>query len=516
IWLAGAILVLASCSKQDMYEKTGDNDINALAKKEGTFFSEISNIDLGGVGAAEISAFDPATKRLFVVNNDGNNNRIDVLDFSDPANPVKIHEIPVAPFGGIINSVAVSDGKLAGAIQASIKTMPGKVVVFATADHSVIREVTVGALPDMVTFSPDGNYIVTADEGEPDNYLPNNSNPEGTVSIIEVNRGYAVTTLNFAKFEAQKDALMAKGLRVFGPGATFAQDMEPEYVTISSNSRTAWVSLQENNAIAKVDLRTRTITDLFPLGFKDYSKPGNEMDLSDLDGSYGNFKKWPVYGIYQPDAIVVSERNGAPFIFSANEGDSRSAEDFPGYEELVRVNNGSVVLEPTVFDPAFAWKNNANLGRLNITNTLGRDPATGRYTGLYSLGGRSFSIWNGNTGEQIFDSGNELDRKAVMAFNAGLGPNIDNRSDDKGIEPEGLALGRVGNRNLLFVGLERANAVAIYNVTDIERPQFLQWLPSGERPEGVLFISADKSPNGKSLLVVSSENDGTVRTYTTQ
>ena len=514
--IVGAVILLAACSKSDVFkEKEMGDGINILAKMEDVYFEEISNVDLGNVGAAEITAFDPETKKLFVVNNDGSNNRIDVLDFSNPAAPGKIGEIIIAPFGGVINSVAVSGKKVAGAIEAVPKTQPGKVVVFDTEDYSVIREITVGALPDMVTFSPDGKYIVTANEGEANNYLPGNSNPIGTISIIEIERNYAVTTLDFSSFEPQKEALMAKGFRIFGPGASFAQDIEPEYVTISANSRTAWVSLQENNAIAKVDIVSKKITDIYPLGFKDYSKPGNEMDLSDNDGSFGNFKSLPAYGIYQPDALAVADFNGVPFVFSANEGDSRSAEDFPGFEEMVRVSNGAVVLSPAAFDPSVNWKAASNLGRLNITNTLGRDPVTGVYSGLYSLGARSFSVWNGHTGSLIFDSGNELDRKSVQAFNEGYGINIDGRSDDKGIEPEGIALGRIGNKTLAFVGMERANAVAIYDATNPAKPRFLQWLPSGERPEGVLFIDAKESPNGKSLLVVSSENDGTVRSYST-
>mgnify|MGYP006173125013 CR=1 FL=1 len=155
-------------------------------------------------------------------------------------------------------------------------------------------------------------------------------------------------------------------------------------------------------------------------------------------------------------------------------------------------------------------KQNANLGRLNITNTLGRTGANGAYSGLYSFGARSFSIWHGLTGELIFDSKDFIDKKA---FEMGKYPN--GRSDDKGSEPEGITSGRVGNKNLLFVGLERANAVMIYDITNPVKPSYMQWLNTGVGPEGILFVSADKSPNGKSLFIASSETDGFVKIYTT-
>ena len=508
--LLAGIIILASCTKTIQEPRANAEEITTAGRgnsnHESTTFGETGMIDLGESGAAEVSAFDPLTKKLFVVNNTAGNNRIDVVDLSNPSAPVLITNIPVSPYGGLVNSVYVKNGKLAAAIEATIKTNNGKVVVFNTATHAEIAVRTVGALPDMVTFSPDGNYIFSANEGEPNDAYT--IDPLGTVSIIDVADNYAVTTLDFAGFASQAAELKTKGLRVFGPNASFAQDMEPEYIAVSANSNTAWVTLQENNGIAKIDIRTKSIRSIFPLGFKNFNLEMNAIDASDQDGAIGLFRQWPVKGIYCPDAIAVHPNNGIPYVYSANEGDAR---EWAGFVENIRLGSAGYVLDATAFPNAATLKMNANLGRLNVTRTLGDIDGDGDYDEIYTQGARSFSIWNGNTGELIFDSKNDLDKKAVANNKY-----PDSRSDDKSIEPEGMAIGRVGNKNLLFVGMERADAVAVYNITDPDSPVFLQWLNSGVGPEGVAFVPANDSPNGKGLLIVSSEVDGIVKIFTTQ
>lgn len=507
--LLSAIIVMASCTKTIEESQTINEEITTAARgnsnHESAAFGESGMIDLGESGAAEISAFDPLTKKLFVVNNTANNNRIDVVDLSNPAAPALMTTIPISVYGGLVNSVYVKNGKLAAAIEATVKTNPGKVVVFNTTTHAEIAVRTVGSQPDMLTFSPDGNYILSANEGEPNDAYT--IDPLGTVSIIDVEDNYTVTTLDFSSFASQWQELKVGGLRMFGPNASFAQDMEPEYIAVSANSKTAWVTLQENNGIARIDIPTKAITKIFPLGFKNFNLAMNAIDPSDQDGAAGLFNTWPVKGIYCPDAITVNPHNGNPYLFTANEGDAR---EWAGFAENVRLGNASYVLDPTAFPNRTTLKTNAQLGRLNVTRTLGDTDGDGDYDEIYAQGGRSFSIWNGNTGELLFDSKNDLDNRAKAA-----GKYVDSRSDDKSIEPEGIVIGRVGNKNLLFVGMERSDAVAVYNVTDVEAPVFLQWLNAGVGPEGVLFVPASESPNGKSLLIVSSEVDGIVKVFTT-
>jgi hypothetical protein len=505
--------LLTACSKTDFRDpsaKQNSEDIS-LAKMPFSGFTHTGSIQLGPTanptGAAEISAYDPLTKKLFVVNN-SDYSRIDVVDLSNPVAPAKTGEILMAPFDGSANSVAVSNGRLAAAIEASTKTSPGKVVVFNTSTLDVIASTEVGALPDMVCFSPNGRFILTANEGEPNNSYT--VDPVGTVSIIDTETGYQETRLDFAGFAGMRAELEARGLRIYGPNASFAQDIEPEYVAVSANSETAWVTLQENNAISRIDLLTKTITNIFPLGFKDHLLGANRMDASDQDGLggaqlKGNFQNWPVRGMYQPDAIAVAVQGNVPFIYSANEGDAR---DYSGYSEQRRLGSSSHILDATVFPNAATLKQAANLGRLNITRATGNFDGDSDYDAIYAYGARSFSIWHGENGQQIYDSGNEVD-SITFKNNA----YDDGRSDDKGAEPEGIAVGRIGNSSFLFVGLERADAVMVFELSNPRRPRFVQFLPCGDAPEGVAFVEADKSPNGKPLLIVSSENDGQVKIF---
>jgi hypothetical protein len=168
---------------------------------------------------------------------------------------------------------------------------------------------------------------------------------------------------------------------------------------------------------------------------------------------------------------------------------------------------GAVVLDPVAFSDA-TLKTDAKLGRLNVTTTLGDKDGDGDFDELYSLGARSFSVWNANTGTQVWDSKTELDIKA-----RDLGLYDDARSDDKSVEPEAITLGTVGNKKIAVVGMERADAFAIYDVTNPNQPQFIKMYKTGDAPEGILFIPASKSPIGQSLIVVSSENDGLVKVY---
>jgi hypothetical protein len=494
------LLVLLACGMVLMgCQKT---DLSPASTEQASSFVEIGTIDIGDVGAAEISAYDPISQRLFAVNN-GSVNKIDVIDLSNPANPTLISSIPISGFGGFANSIAVSNGRLAIAIEAAVKQNPGKVAIFDTRKLVEIKSVTVGALPDMVCFSPDGNWILTADEGEPSNDYQ--IDPPGTISIIDVRNGFQVTTLGFKSFITQRAALVAKGMRVFGPNGDFEKDIEPEYITVSDDSKTAYVTLQENNAIAKVDIATKTITNILPLGYMDFSKPGFEADFSDRDNQIA-FNSWPVRGLYLPDAIASMQYEGETYLFTANEGDAR---EYSVFTEVKRVKD--LRLDATAFPNGNTLKTDAQLGRLNVTTTLGDTDFDGDFDALYSLNSRSFSVWSGTTGNQIFDSKNELDKKCNLWFTYD-----DGRSDDKGSEPESVVLGTVGKKKILFVGLERSDAVAVYDVTDPTKPNYIKLLASGDAPEGLLFIKPEDNKMGRSLLVVSSENDGVIKIFSTK
>lgn len=493
------LILVVSCNNDD------DNTTQNTIVDTTVNFQFKTSINVGGEGASEISAYDPISKKLFTVNVESN--QISVTNISDLNAPVQEQPIDLNTFGSP-NSVAINNGRLAVAVEANPKQNPGKVLVYNTVDNTLLNQFTVGALPDMVKFTNDGNLIISANEGEPnDDYT---IDPEGTISIIDLT-DTSVITLDFSSFNSQESMLENQGFRVFGPNANLAQDVEPEYIAVSSDSNTAWVSLQENNGIAEINLVTKTITNIYPLGYKDYSIAGNAIDASDRD-DVKELKNWPVYGMYQPDAIVAVSINGMDYIISANEGDSR---DYTGFSEEVRVDD--LLLDPTVFPVSMDFQNEINLGRLKTTTTLGDTDNDGDHDVIYSYGARSFSIWSTSV-SLMYDSGNSIATETLSAtpnrFN-----DDDGRSDDKGAEPESVEVLNIGNqRYILFVGLERNDQVLVYDITNPASPQFLNILShtGDEAPEGLLAIKAEDSPSGKALLVVSNEDSGTVTIYENQ
>lgn len=488
----------------------------------------------GALGAAEITAYDPATKRLFVVN--GANGTVDVLDLTTPSAPTKVGTISVTTLGASVNSVAVHDGLVALAIEATVKTNPGVVALYKASDLSFLHSVTVGALPDMLTFTPDGKKILVANEGEPNSYGQVDSvDPEGSISIITVNRTglSTVATAAFTAYIGQEAALRAQGIRIFGPGANAAQDLEPEYITVVPDGTKAYVTLQENNALAVVDIGTAQVTNLLPLGTKTFNLAGAGLDASDEDGGTNTnsgtptilIKPQPVKGMYQPDAIASYGVGGVTYLITANEGDAR---DYLGFTEEVRVRaHFALGLDPLIFADAANLVFDSNLGRLKVTSTpnggqSGKDGA-GVGTEIHAFGGRSFSIWK-TDGTRVFDSGDELEQRtkalSEALFNASHDNNtLDARSTAKGPEPEGVVLGTFGAKTFAFIGLERVGGVMVYDVSNPNSPTFVTYLNTrnaltGDRgPEGLALIKATQSPNGKPLLVVGNEVSGTTAIY---
>lgn len=554
-----------------------------------------------GVSAAEIPAFDPVSKRGFIVNAQAG--LVDVLDLADPANPIKTGTLSATHIAEnvVVNSVAVHGDLVALAVEAATKTNNGYVALFKASDLSVIGHVTVGAQPDMLTFTPDGMRILVANEGEPsDDY---SVDPEGSISIVNVSdlQNLTVATADFS----QEINLKALGVRIYGPNATQAQDLEPEYIAISADGSTAWVTLQENNALAKVDIATATVAAILPLGFKDHGVAGNGLDASDTDG-ISDIKPWPgLRGLYLPDSLSTYEANGNTYLVTANEGDSRAwGEDndaywagdaSKGFVEEFRVKHlvhtggfdrragddlppqlrelaAGALLNPDVFgycgaeagDPK-ACRDDDVLGRLTVTWTLGyrindtgipvmfnasgvEDPAGDRlmYDALYSFGARSFSIWDEN-GEQVWDSGDaieqflksddcklgaarDIDCNSYVNSNHEEGSTFDNRSDNKGPEPEGLTIGQLHGKTYAFVGLERMGGILVYDISTPAAPVYVDYLNTREDwltedpsdvlsavgdlgPEGLAFISATNSPTGEALLMVGNEVSGTTALY---
>jgi len=497
---------------------TANNDIlrysspDLSLKKLGTYNSGI--ID---ASAAEIVAYDAKTYRVFVTN--ASSNSVDVLSIRYPHYPKKLFSLDVSLYGEP-NSVAVSEGIVAVAIAAEAADTAGKVVLF-NRNGRVLNTLEVGFLPDMVTFSPDGKTLLVANEGEPNEDYT--IDPEGSISVITLSRPIRkMTQANVvtADFSAFTDVgLLDDSVRIFGPNASIAQDIEPEYITVSKDSSTAYVALQENNALAVVDIASAQVTDIIGLGTKNYNTVATAMDASDRDDAI-NIQPWPVLGFYQPDSIAAYEYDGDTYIVMANEGDAR---DYDGFSEEERVDD--LTLDGRILAMYPAIQEDEQLGRLKTTTVNGDVDGDGDVDQIYSYGGRSFSILHAETGTMVYDSGSDFARitaaTSTALFNGG-----DHRSDDKGAEPEALTLGRIGEKMYAFIGLERTGGIMVYDITSPQAPQFVEYVNNTNSqgdvdegtagdiaPEGLYFVPAKDSPVKQPLLVVANEVSGTTTMY---
>ncbi len=475
-------------------------------------------------GATEIVDFDSGSSKIFFTN--AKANTLTALDASKPSSLTKAFDISLSNYGGSVNSVSIHNGLVAVAMEALVKTDSGSVVFFDT-DGKWLKSVKVGALPDMLTFSPNGKKLIIANEGEPNDAY--SIDPEGSISIIDVSAGVQNATIkhiNFQSLNSKLKELVAAGIRIFGPKASVAQDLEPEYVTVSADSKLAYASLQENNAMAIIDIENAKLLKIIPLGYKNHNLPGNGFDASNTSGKI-DIKNHPVFGMYLPDATKTIQIAGKSYIFTANEGDARA---YAGFNEEKRM--GTLKLDTQAFPNASTLQSNNELGRLLSSSIMGDLDNDGDVDQLYSFGGRSFSIWDANSVEQVFDSGDHIEKliaaKLPTYFNSNHTDNnsFKGRSDDKGPEPEAIEFATLGNDLFVLIGLERIGGIIVYEINDPKSPKFVSYFnyrnfmvdPKSPQTgdlgiEDIKFISADKSPIKKPLVLVGNEVSGTVSLF---
>jgi len=501
-----------------------DNDTPAPVPSNQIQLNYIGSFDPSGNNnsSTEIVVHDPSTQRLFTISS--LTDVFDIINFSNPNAPTVINTINMAPYGGI-TSIAVKNGIIAAASPNTNPQQNGSVVFFDI-NGNFLKQVTVGALPDMITFSPDGTKVMTANEGEPNDAYT--VDPEGTVSIIDISGGISnltqsnVTTLNFNAFDSQVAALAATGLRKVRTNNTLSQDLEPEYIAISSDSQKAWVTLQENNAVAEINLASKTVTSIWGLGKKDMSIPGNGFDASDNNGEI-LIANWPVKAYFLPDGTQAFNMGGTNYLVTANEGDEK---DLSGFSERTTVGAGAYTLDPALFPNASILKASYNLGRFRVSNATGNTDSDADFEEIAALGARSFSIFNADTKQIVYDSGDRFERYIAasypLIFNADNESNaVKNRSRAKGPEPEGVTLGTVNGQTYAFITIERTGGVMVYNITDPNNPTFTDYKNSrttsaygGDNgPEGITYIDASNTTTGKGYVVIANEISGTLSMY---
>ena len=480
--------------------------------------SSFSNT-VSGSNSAEIVAHDPVTQRLFIANSIAG--KLDIVNFINPSSPTLLLSVPITTYGNI-NSIAVKNGIVAAAIENGINPQDSGKVVFFNTNGVYLNQVKVGMMPDMITFNRAGTKVLTANEGEPN--AAYTLDPDGSVSIINIAGGIAnlnqsnVSHITFTAYNGQETSLRAQGIRIYGLNASASKDFEPEYICVSEDDSKAWVGLQENNAMVEINLQNNTITSIKSLGTKNYSLLNNGIDASNVTRGV-NISNFPIKGFYLPDAIATYTVGGVDYIISANEGDSR---DYSGFTEESRI--ALLNLDPQKFPNGNELKNNYVLGRLLSTNKNGDIDNDGDIDTIYTYGSRSFSIWNGSTGNLVYDSKDDLEMITAtnsysVLFNASNSNSTrKDRSDDKGPEPEGVAIGKIGLNTYAFIAIERIGGVMVYDVSNPLTPVFVTYVNNRYLPangpdlgaEGIIFIPQSQSPNGQNIVIAANEISSTL------
>jgi DNA-binding beta-propeller fold protein YncE len=508
--------------------------------------SDVESIRLERIGRYETGVFDGGAEdvtyyateqRLFVASvAEATSGRVEVLDIDDPTAPtgeVILDASETFELAASATSLDISGDHLAVTVTNRERQEPGRVILCDAASLEPLTAIPVGVVPDMVTFTPNGNSLLVA------NVAPagEKSDPRGSVSIIDVSDGVSdppVKTATFKSFDGREDELRADGVRIYGQSEgddpRASRDLEPVYIAPVEDSETAFVCLQVNNALAKLDIPKAEFTEIIGLGTKDFGLEGYELDTSTVDGP--SLQNWPLQRFYGPDGITTYTIDDDPYVFTANEGASRAFEEV-SVADLDLDPEGFQLTEYPAVNSVADLKKKANLGQLTVTNQMGDTDGDSRYEDLYAFGARSFSVWDGS-GQLLFDSGNDMERIAASRYPEGF---VQTDITTSGPQPETIITGVVGDRTFAFIALERFSSVFVYDVTNPEYPQFVQVLVNRDfdvsfsdlsenpenpsrggdfSPEGLEFIGAADSPTKTPLVVASYEVSGTVAVFEVQ
>ena len=400
----------------------------------------------------------------------------------------------------------------------------GRVVFFNTSNGTILNNLEVGYHPDCVTITPDGTKVLVANEGElridGSNLIDSSLENPGSMSVIAIGNGTGISSLtqNAVNTFTFESANLASGVTIAGlrnarldtltVKTPDYRDIEPEYITATDAA--AYITLQENNAIAVFDFATSKFSAIYELGTIEQL-----IDASDRDG-VSNSKSISindmVNGLPMPDTITKFTRNGTLYLATANEGDAR-----PDDGDTAR---GST-LTPNMTAGVAAIVNNTGIGRLKLLKFEGDTNSDGVIDTPIMLGTRSFTIWNAITGNLVWDSAEMIEEFVAendsRTFNmeSGLMTNYDTRSDDKGPEPEAIAYASFGGKDYIFVGAERQNGIFQFDITDLTDvklvgyrntvPNIYSETAALVSPESIVYIPANQNPTSAPLILVGYE-----------
>jgi hypothetical protein len=477
-------------------------------------------------GVAEIVQYNKENRRLYLVN--GALGSLDIVDASALRRGEFIHmnlskridlramglergfeygDLTSAAIGSMYHPDAINRNMVVAlAVQHSEYTAQGYVVL-VNYQGDYLQHFRVGIQPDMICFTKDGQYILTADEGEPRRgYDGIGIDPPGSVSILNT-RTRELLIADFVDFDtaAKRAALAADGV-ILTKGTRPSVDFEPEYIVVSDDGRTAWAGLQEANAIAVIDIPSGKVTAVRSLGFKDHSQAVNAVDV--LQDGRVIITTQNLWGARMPDGLAAVVIGGKQYVLGANEGDAREW--------------GGNALDTCEYD----------IGNyeIDVINTLKKDGLDSGKT--YLMGARSFSIWEAAGADLtlVFDSGSDFERITASRhpsnFNASHINNVlDNRSGKKGPEPEYVNTLRIGDEIFAFIGLERIGGIMMYDISNPASPLFCDYINTRNfsagiltemgdlGPEGICTVEAQDSPTGTPLVFVANEISGTISVF---
>ncbi|ALC80267.1 MULTISPECIES: choice-of-anchor I family protein [Bacillus] len=477
-------------------------------------------------GVAEIVKYNSANKKFYVIN--GKNQTIDIVSLSGLTSQKdqqlqKEKSINIAAAVntdsftyGDLTSIDVNQKEkiIVAAVQDKDYTKNGKIAVMDY-DGKIIKTFNTGVQPDMVKISSDGKYILTADEAEPREGLENGVDPQGSVTIVNYETGKS----NVVKFD--NPSVIDDDVHIRNKEAV--NDFEPEYIALSTDGKKAYVTLQENNAIATIDVANGKVDSVKSLGYKDHSLPGNELDAA-RNGKI-EIENLPLLGAYMPDSVQYISIGGVNYLVTGNEGDATEWEEFENIADFEDIKE-SIILQSDLFKGMTESEAQAALDKMKKSSDYDKlEVLTDRgNNAVYTLGGRSFSIWNADTMELVYDSGSDFEKitaeRYPEVFNwSNDDDEMDKRSAKKGPEPEDLKVGMIGDELFAFVGLERISGVMAYNISNPANGKFANYLNTRDfsdkiagdvAPEGLDFVSAEASPTGRPLVLAGNEVSGTV------